>query len=750
MPDFEQRTPFQIYESILQTLSTSPARIDLIQRDQKLISEGWTIHFAVDPHDIHDFCFPFRNYSLREIKPNRVEEMSRIQNGRYEAMFNLTTRPILLAEYEIELDSILNWALRSNSVQNDDETIDRYLQTVHLNTSDELNETRETLTDLTERDISSTIAIVTGIGAIGSKRLSEIVNRRLVRNIPGIERGREGLKPRKYVVATIEDRFARYFEQSSLSPNQLDIKESLLKYSRINIKRNNRRDAFAFDQLLQLNKICNKQKHLLLYFSSAPKSLELDGAKELRDVLPVIDGKPYQIVRTAADLFVYMIYKGKDGEQQEPADAVTERLSDLANLLTEVESIRDGFKAVSEDCEQCTRNDRDAAPCKFASLCDGVRKTGEYIEERQYLNVNLSLEKRLAQALETTHDQSPQSRYREILGMLSQILADKKLRRPKDQEMEMVLRTSLNKANFVSALMNPKKRGEYKGISCHLNYYPVCLRLVNPNLSKIVGDVVDILGNWSDDRFEEVVGAYLELDAEWVEDPESELVRCFLYLVMDRFGRASDIADSFLHHDPPVDEGIIREFVYLLGFIIWRERSFNRAIELVTKAIEDYPGDGRFPHLRSMITQSLLESDPQDTSQSFLDVLADTEDAIKAFSTVPGDWMVAVCHNNAAFYLSDPGINLVNVALAEEHLQELIRRIPENTWNPLFPEFFHTKGSVFYSKFIADVEKREFLDEAYKAAKRASELHPTKDQHKALLHTIVNAYRVSKLELPKD
>jgi len=750
MPDFEQRTPFQIYESILQTLSTSPARIDLIQRDQKLISEGWKIHFAVDPHDIYDFCFPFSNYSLREIKPSRVEEMSRIQNGRYEAMFNLTTRPILLEEYEIELDSILKWALRSNSVQDDDETIDRYLQTVHLNASDKLNETRETLTDLTERDISSTIAIVTGMGAIGSKRLSEIVNRRLVRNIPGIEHGREGLKPRKDVVATIEDRFAHYFRKRSVSPTDRDTKENLLNYSRLNIKRNNRRDAFAFDQLLQLNAICNKHKHILLYFSSAPKSLELDGVKELRDVLPVIDGKPYQIVRTAADLFVYMIYKGRDGEQQETADAVTERLSHLANLLTEVESIRDAFKAVSEDCQQCIRNDRDASPCKFASLCDGVRKTGEYIEERQYLNVNLSLEKRLAQALETTHDQSPQSKYREILGMLSEILTEKKLRRPKDQEMEMVLRTSLNKANFVSALMNPKKRGEYKGISCHLNYYPVCLRLVDPNLRTIVGRVVDILGKWSDDKFEEIVGAYLELDAEWVENPESELVRCFLYLVMDRFGRAREIADSFLDHDPPVDDGIIREFVYLLGFIIWREKHFNRGIELATKAIEDYPDDGRFSHLRSMITQSLLESDPKDAVQSFRDVLVDTEDSIKGFSIGDSELMVAVCHNNAAFYLSDPGINLVDVALAEEHLRGLTERIAEDTWDPAFPEFFHTKGSVFYSKFIANVENREFLNEAYKAAKKASELHPSKDQHKALLRTIVNAYHMSKLEVPKD
>jgi len=748
-----QRTPFQIYESILQTLNTTSERINLIESDQKLIAQGWTIHFAVDPHDIYDFCFPFSNYTLRHLRPSRIEEMSRVQNGRYEVMFNLSTKPILLEEYEQELGSILRWALSSQSIHGDDETIDRYLQAFQINPSDKSQEAREVLENLTDRDISSMIAIVTGMGAIGVKRLDQLINQRLVRNIPGWDRGRVSLARRMDVVSHIEQKFVELVSTPS-NPDgsvvDVQTRSDLVRFSEAKVKRNNRRDAAALDQVLQVNSICNKQKHLVLYFSSARKSLALDRMEELKHLFPIIENSPYHIVRTASDLFVYMIYRGRTGEQKETPAAIVERLSDLANLLTEVEGIRDSFKVVSEECQQCKRNDLDARPCRFVSLCEGVRKTGEVIEKRQYTNVNLSLEKRLAAAVEKTQDHAPQ-RYGKILGALSEILNEKRRGRPKDQEMELVLRTSLNKANFVSALMKNPRRPGYKGVSCYMNYYPTCLHINDAKLKKIVKRVVDILRTWKEERFEQVVGEYLELDSQWMENSESELVRCFLYFVMYRFGRAEEIAESLSSEDSPTDANVKREFWYLACFIMWRQGKFEQAIKRATQAIERYPGDGRFPHCRSLITQSWLETEGGEQSRSFQDVIDDTNAAITCFTKERNKLMVAVCHNNAAYYFSDLDVNHINIALAEQHLEQLTKRIPETRWDPTFPEFFHTKGSVCYAKFLLHPSPSNSapLHEAYRSAKKAFDLDPEKEQHKNLITVVGNAYRMLKMDVPK-
>ncbi|MCA1565666.1 MAG: hypothetical protein LC803_08500 [Acidobacteria bacterium] len=755
MSEHRQRTPFQIYESVLHTLNTSIERIDLIRRDQELLRDGWRIHFAIDPHDINNFCYPFSWETLQSFRTVKIEEISRAQNGRYEVIFNLLPKPYLLEPYEEELQSILSWALSTQYVSNDDDLIDFYLENVEINVGDGFDETKETLTEVTERDISSIIAIVTGIGAIGSKRLSEIVNQRLIRSLPDASAAQRRVRPRPRadVVAKIRDAFRCYFEANErvLTPALAEMNSSLLDRSRRKIERNNQRDARALDELLQLNESYNKQKHLILYFSSSPKSLELDKASGLEHFLPVVDGKPYPLVRTASDLFIYMIYKGDTGDLHERSSVAVERLSGLVDLLKEVESIRDRFKVVSEQCQYCI-HDENAMPCEFGSICEGVRETGKHIEQRQYLNVNLSLQKRLAKALEKTQDQSPRNRYRNILRTLSEILSEKDLTRPKDQEMEMVLRTSLNKANFVSFFVATKRKETDKNVSCYLNFYPVCLNVDNPQLKNIFERVIGLLRNdWSDEKFEEIVGEYLKVDAQWNEEPESELVRCFLYLIMDRPKRARRIAKNFVAAGSHVNERTRREFFYLLCFTYWREKNLAQGVKTASDAIEQYRSDGRFSHCRSMIRFSLLE-DGKDHTEVFRNVLADTYASIDKFSNENNPLMVAVCYNNAAYYLSDPDLKIVDVQKAEQHLSELTKRIPEDTWEPIYPEFFHTKGCVYYSKFITlrQAESEELLHEAYKAAKKAYALHPQKDQHIRLVDKLMSTYHMLKLATPKE
>src|SRR5437870_13267884 len=121
-----RNTPYDVYESILRVLNAR--RIERVLADQELIRDGWQIHFAVDPHDVGKFCFPFSPTSLlSHLKTSKVEEIARLQNGRYEAIYKMAARPILLKPYEEELDAIPNWATWSAYVPTEAELLDRYL-----------------------------------------------------------------------------------------------------------------------------------------------------------------------------------------------------------------------------------------------------------------------------------------------------------------------------------------------------------------------------------------------------------------------------------------------------------------------------------------------------------------------------------------------------------------------------------------------------------------------------------------------
>jgi hypothetical protein len=768
MAKYERQTPYNIYRSILQTLSTDTDRISLVKSDQELILDGWEIHFAPDIYDLGDFCFPFDPENvLKDLKPNRVAEKSRLQNGRYEVMYNVTHKPILLESYEEELASFLRWARWSKLVVKESDFIDPLLSAFDIQTDGDPKEVRETLSKLTDKDMSSVLVVATNLASTGIKRLGEIVNKLAVHgsldNKPG---ERPILRRRSEVVNIILDRFRQYFEDNKGHSRGEDLSQrgdddNLAFRSQAKIDANNRRDAEAFDQLLQLNEIYNKEKHMILYFSSAPKSLYLDRSLELKEkYYPQINGKPYDLVRTATDLFVYMVYKGDAGETIPRTQSAKHRLNELEQLIKQIENIKEAFEEASATCKHCTI-DIAQKRCDYGVLCDGVKRYGHYIEQREELNVNYSLQKRLAGILEKHQSRSAKNRYKEILMTLREVLDEKV--KAKNQEMEVNLQSSINKADFLSTVVdssNPKAelllkiggsskrtRKEPK-VSCYLNSYPVCLIIKNSQLKTIVREVLDLFEvAWDRRSFTGYVGEYLQLDIELnkqgQEHPESELVRCFLYLLMDQASKAMEIAEKYLK-STRIDEDVRQEFRYLLCFIFWKTGYLKKAINLASEGAELAPHSGKFLHCRSMIILSYVDQQPVQKSYSPNDMVKDTQKAIEEFSNdhdlpMQSD-MLGVCHNNLAYYFSEPKFELVDVASAEEHLRELIKYIGEEKWD-LYPEFYHTKGAVLYRKFFSALPaNKKILDEAYTAAKRAYRLYPKKSEHGELVDLIKDTY----------
>lgn len=769
MAKHERQTPYNIYRSILQTLNTDTERISLVKSDQELILDGWEIHFAPDIYDLSDFCFPFDPENIiKDLKPHRVAEKSRLQNGRYEVMYNVAHKPILLESYEEELASFLRWARWSKLVVKDSDFIDLLLSAFDIQKGDDPNEVREILSELTDKDMSSVLVVATNLASTGVNRLGEIVNNLAVHGSLDNKKGEHPiLRRRNEVVNIILDRFRQYFEDNKDHKRDDELSSSVddntLAYrSQEQIEANNRRDAEAFDQLLQLNEIYNKEKHIILYFSSAPKSIYLDRSLELKErYYPKVNGKPYDLVRTATDLFVYMVYKGDAGETIPRTQAAKHRLSELERLIQQIENIKEAFEEASATCRHCTINIMEKR-CDYGVLCDGVKKYGRYIEQREELNVNYSLQKRLAGILEETKNRPPHKRYEEILQTLKGVLDEKV--KTKNQEMEVNLQSSINKADFLSTVVNtsnPKadrllnvvgktrRQQKERKVSCYLNSYPVCLIVKNVPLKKIVQEVLDLFElAWSRESFKGYVGEYLQLDVELnkqgQEHPESELVRCFLYLLMNQAAKARKIADKYLVSDR-IDEDVRQEFRYLLCFILWKTGHFTKGIELAGQGAELAAHGGKFLHCRSMIMLSLLHTNSEVKGYSYSDIVHDTQRALEEFSedhdlSVQTE-MLGVCHNNLAYYLSEPKFNLVDLASAEEHLRQLISYISEEKWD-LYPEFYHTKGCVLFKKFKDSSlpADRTLLDEANAAAKRALKLFPKKHEHGELVQLIKETY----------
>jgi tetratricopeptide (TPR) repeat protein len=750
MEEKRRKNPYLMYESILRALNAE--RIERVRNDQLLIRNGWQIYFAIDPYDIGKFCFPFSPTSLlSQFSIEQIEDIARLQNGRYEAIYRLSTRPILLEPYIEEIEATNHWARWSKYVPTKSDLLDRYLALLRVPSEKQSTEVRKTLKELTEKDISSLVAIVTGIVSIGFERLNDVLINRLVRGSPNGSHSDAylNLSSRDQVSSMAFQVFENYFKTKGKAVFSPSGGSKWMQRSREIIRINNRRDALAVDQLLQLNEVYNPKKCLVLYLSSSPKSAELFGPSGIPR--PIIDNKPYDLVRTARDLFIYMIYRGDQEDPVKNATEAVEKLSELDELINNVGRIRDKFKTASLQCDHCNR-DESLPLCEFGSHCEGVLKQGEHIAQRQEANINLSMQKKLAQAIEVARANSKNAKdgkYDYILTSLSELLKDKPKLKVINQEMEVNLQSSITKMRFVSAFVTAGLTDLGLQVSCYLNYYPVRLEVTDKGLSDVVDGVVRILpkASWSIETFHEYVGRYLKIDATWEIDAESELVRSFLYSIMGRNDKAKQIVNRYLNGGEKTDDRILKEFRYLQCFILWHTNEFKRAIEAADAGIKKYKRDGRFYHGRSIIIIDLLTNETSNTNDyAWKDVVEAAKQAIEMFTKAQDSDMVAVNYNNLAWAYSSQKLAGLNPGAAEQHLNELIRRIPETQWDPNYPEFFHTKGSVLLAKFLT-MKEPSMLINAYTSALKAFKLFPEKSEHRELKESIEKQAAESKIQL---
>jgi hypothetical protein len=734
-----RKNPYETYEAILRVLNAQ--RIERVLSDQELIQQGWKIYFAIDPYDIGKFCFPFSPTAvLSQLNTDQIDDIARLQNGRYEAIYRIPTRPILLKPYLEELEATREWAKWSNFVPTKSELLDKYLNLLSIPPETRSKQVKDVLTDLTRRDINSLIAIVTSIVSLGLERLDDVLNNRLIRESPNgaLDDSHLSMEPRDRVISKACDVFDEYFRKTKQSHKDTARNAQWIQRSKDVIETNNRRDALAVDQVLQLNEIYNSKQGLILYLSSSPKSDELFGENGLPR--PVINGKAYDLVRNARDLFIYMIYRGDTDDPIQNAKVAIDKLNEVQEVITNVENVREKFRYVSFNCGHCNK-DESLPMCEFGTYCDGVLSQGEHIARRQERNINLSMQKRLAQALESAQSSAKISRKEKhafILNILSDVLRENQGIKAINQEMEVNIRRSVTQSRFLSDFVTSKPQEIGRQVSCYLNSYPIRLEVTEQGLKEVLRGVIAMLpkARWSIDSFYQAVGRYLKLDASWERQSfaESELVRSFLYLILGNKSRACELADRYLSGKELSTRNALREFMYLQCFTLWHSSAAKKAIELAEEGIKKHKKDGRFYHARSIIICDLLTKGGND-GYEWKDVVDGAKQSIEYFKIAKDNDMVAVNCNNLAFAHSSESLAGLDVDVSLHYLNELIRRIPENEWDPNYPEFFHTKGSVLLAQFYVTKEPK-LLIESYEAATKAYNLFPEKAEHRELIELI--------------
>jgi hypothetical protein len=741
------KTPFDIYQRIVRSISLD--RLSWLRRDQQLLSEGWTLHFAIDPYDIIEFCFPFRPTGdlMRQFRIEWIDEISKGQNGRYEVIYNLSTKPILLDTYLAEMDSIQNWLSWSKYVKTNSDELENYFLQLQVPLDSQPEETRQILLELTKKHINSVIAIVTGMASWGAGRLAEVLQKRLVRGqpeIPGLRHIK--LKKRVHVAEIIYQKFQEYFEREYWSKRRSPRAQKKLRRKKELIEASNSRDAEAIDQILELNEHLNKHKHLILYFSSSMKSSCIPESERLRDYLPCIGGTPYNILRTSEELFAYMIYRGESKDKIQRAQVTVDRLMKLEQVLEKIKAVSSEFEKANENCDSCLHGG--SVKCEFSTFCDEVREYGKSIETNREKHVNMALHRNLAQTLEGVKQLPKDKKYRPIFDHIREISNNMK-KNVSAQEFEVTLQACLTKANFVSDFVVHKHREKDTEVSCDLNYYPIRLKLVDKEIESIYSELTDMLGKVEprDEDFMTTVGEYLKLDAERVEDAQSELLRCFIYLLMQESGRSIAICERFLSKRD-IEPEVAQEFLYLLCFSLNQDERFKEAVDRASAGLSNSPNDGRFFHFRSHALYSLWNdtknkeaSQPQDVigdslkaASQLQDVIGDSLKAADFFCGEKDTIMCAATLNNLAFFYSWEKLDICDLGRSHEYLSQLQNIFPEEKWYP-YPEFFHTKGSVLYLDYLK-TENMDMLEEAALNALKALKLYKKKKQHNDLVEMI--------------
>jgi len=660
-------------------LSLTSEQVEEQIQDLERLDSGATLLYAVDPHEVFDFCLPVFGSDAGRKDIKRIADD---QIALYEVFFKFQPPPILLREYGPEMDQML-WHVRTGASKgfNRLEAVQNMLERP---TDD------ESLEAYVLKNFNVLLAAVMDVYSTGAERLQRIASR-LSQPLPAD------------AANVLTDALSGY----RVSGKAEQIFERLLKgmkfrdaFEEQKIRNSAVLDAKAIDKLAYVNE-CLIQAHrekritkpvFCLYLSSSGRSSRIFRAKDRALLFPDLNGEPFNFWRTRAQIFSAIVHAGNDH-------------CDTIARLRQFQRIQGSVRHIWEYARKLGSGYAGDIQSGLEELTGSI---GEKLEAMRQEAANLGLLKNVAKFQELTKVSARDERTVKLfLEVCRETSRDTAL-----EDMRTALRLMVSQSEFGSeasrSILTPNGsvssrdpgrsvqylavRLDFKRETPHLATYQQLLELYTVYMQR--GDAVR--------KLLDIYNQFLK-DQPPQDDPEYEAIRCLLYLSFfteEGNKKALNLSITLA----PRHELYRYEFLHIASWAARRMGRIRDSISRAQECIRHFPADPRFHHTLALSWHS--ESDElvgAARAESLSKAVAELKDAIGFYRQGRGNHsdLIGTCYNSLAYFHSrSPADACFDLEAAHDALAQLKVYMPPNAWAPMHPEYFHTEANLEFQDYL--------------------------------------------------
>jgi len=737
----------------------SEGQVADLQRDLWLQQQGITIYYAIDPHEIYDFCFPSIGGAWRSADAQRQSDD---QIALFELFFKAVPAPVLLAEYGPEMERMLDYVRKTSAshyskLDNLNHMIERSaIRGIEANASD------EKIDRYIKDNFSHLLAAVMGVYSLGGDRLIKVATKL----------GQSSRLFGKLVPPAVAE---------SYRPTEIvdDARRAAASWAKIDSQehakmwRNAHTDALVVDQLIHLNTKLESLRmgqvpdidFVIAYLSSAKRTERIFRLDSVQAALPNVRGEKFSIWRTRAQFFTYAAYKVTDDKGQ------IDFIKTSANL---------------EDLKVAVSSIRSAQPKDVAGLKDeGLRITVERLlgkleqrfEKNQSEIANLGLASNIEDYESLLHNAEKSDS--DIVRLFRSIYTrcagtEHALGAMRLQIQNMLAQSELGLGVSASIARDSEAwlRDGRDAVTSSLQYLPIKPMPATHRYTGILNGILEffitpamrmhqhlnVLLDAYDKFLKEITAPEPakttgEERSRSLQDADRELVRCYLYfsfLAKEGDKRAYQHAVSMASMYPALKQ----EFDYVACWAARRMFRYDDARRIATAAIGRNPADPRMFHGRALTIYAWLADEKErirckwtvadaiQDAESAVRLYKDAESTFRLYKIAKMEWreMIGVCLNNLVHLCSTPDLGRVyDLAKAQIYFDEMTTYMPKETWEDRYPEFNHTSATLRYRQAndlqgspSSPEDRRILLEAAADDAHDAVRYYPTKEEHRRL------------------
>lgn len=706
-----------------------PEEIDNLITDISLQGRGAKIYFAIDPHEIFDFCFPL---NLTDAFSSNIDAIAHDQAALYEVFFARQEKPLLLPEYVGEVRALFSYLTRDvDNVYSATEMLEGIINASNLSGITEAEKVGALETFL-QSSFNIVLAISMGIYSLGAERFRSIFQNRLLTDRPTADTHQD-----EQTIKEVYDEYRGPILADQLF-NDLHKRSEGQVSSGLERDRQLRADyvdARAIDRLLYLNRTLEQayqkkrlsHRYIISYLSSARKSKLLFRRESVKDVLPIIAGSHYPILKTRQQVFAYVINKSHNADLTE----TIRNLENLKDMLVTMQRVGSINLSADLDCQLCVLEGGNPPNCDRIEFCKGLQTLNEEIQRKRMQIENLGLVKTLNDYQQLLTARPSSASHKVYLDFLSKVFQSnvKDLAMARMYEKQRLITLQLETVNIFkkgfrianspgSASLFRSQKDSVVDINQYLPSKPI---LNNAKYREVLDSILSYFKNPAE--FTLVEDAYkqfiaLDTDSEAL-DAEHELIKCYLYLTFRGHGgeeKAYQHCKELLNIKELMEREplIEREYRYMLCWLARRIRNFEEADICARIGIDKWSDDARFYNGRALNIFAWLElTDPTRLCPyTIKDAIEATEKATELYSRNTSDNLetIASNYNNVAYFHSfDVARNNYSLRESSEklrHAREAIARlkslISRDAWYPEHPEYFHTEAYLNYQEFLLE------------------------------------------------